>query len=370
VVLDSITQTTIRPSTGDERGIFLDGISRINRIHCSTSSAAAGLASKSDPGDPLDPVKNSTWRRHNSDETRRNAKLTALLLCVFVPVLCTPAAEEQAKSVTAVEAPTTNAPSLHGPELGFPVGEELVYKIYWGVVPVGTSRVTTRWIEEDGRKLLAIRYRTRSNKVIATIYPVDDTIESIVDPATFLPIRFTKDLNEGRHRYHETTTFDYKRLKATWKSFIKNQTKVFDLEPDTRDLVSFMYFMRSQQFKPGETHSYRVMSDEKIYDLTLSVRDEEKVKLPGFGNVYCLKIDPQAKFQGLFVRKGKLEIWVNQKSRMICTQIVGKVPVADIKVKIDQVNGPGDDWWSRKTAKKVEKTKRQREASKHKRRRR
>jgi len=261
-------------------------------------------------------------------------------------------------------------PTEQDPELWFPIGEELVYKIYWGVVPVGTSRVTTRWIEEDGRKLLAIRYRTRSNKVIATIYPVDDTIESVIDPETFLPVRFTKDLNEGRHRYHETTTFDYKRLKATWKSFVKNTTKEFDIDPDTRDIVSFMYYIRSQKFKPGETHSYRVMSDEKIYDLTLKVGDEEKIKLPGFGNVPCLRLDPTAKFQGLFVRKGKLEIWVHQKSRMICTQIVGRVPVASIKIKIDQVNGPGDDWWSQKTTTKKEKTARQREASRHKRRRR
>ena len=53
------------------------------------------------------------------------------------------------------------------------------------MVSVGTCRITTQWVEEDGRTLLAIRYRTRSNKVIAVIYPVDDKIESIVDPETF-----------------------------------------------------------------------------------------------------------------------------------------------------------------------------------------
>ena len=295
----------------------------------------------------------------------------ALSLCVFSLGLWRPAsAEESSTNAPAAESKTTDKSFAQDSALWFPVGEELVYKIYWGVVPVGTSRVTTRWIEEGGRKLLAIRYRTRSNKVIAAIYPVDDMIESIVDPETFLPLRFTKDLNEGRHRYHEIMAFDYKRLKAMWRSFIKNTTKEIDLDPDTRDIVSFMYYMRSKKFKPGETNSFRVMSDEKIYDLTLKVGDEEKLKLPGFGSVSCLRLDPIAKFHGLFVRKGKLEIWVHQKSRMICTQIVGKVPVASIKIKIDQVNGPGDDWWSRETTRKNEKTERQREASRHKRRRR
>ena len=54
------------------------------------------------------------------------------------------------------------------------MGETLDYRIYWGVIPVGSSRVTTEWIEEDGRTLIAIRFRTKSNDVLSKIYPVDD----------------------------------------------------------------------------------------------------------------------------------------------------------------------------------------------------
>ena len=334
----------------------------------SPDPAAAGFATKTDP---VDPVRNSPLPAQHSEQPLRIAHLPALLLSAFAPMLCAPVvAEEPAAIAPAVESASTNLPPYTGPELWFPVGEELVYKIYWGVVPVGACRITTQWIEEDGRRLLAIRYRTRSNKVIATLYPVDDRIESIIDPDTFLPVRFTKNLKEGRHRYHETTTFDYKRLKATWKSFIKNQTKEFDIEPDTRDLVTFMYYMRSTTFKAGEKHTFRVMSDEKIYDLTLKVAKEEKVKLPGFGSLSCLRLDPTAKFQGLFIRKGKLVIWVKQGSRMICTQLAGKVPVASIKVKLDEVNGPGNDWWTKQSIKNAEETKRKRKASRKRRRRR
>ena len=60
-----------------------------------------------------------------------------------------------------------------------------------------------------GRRLVCIRSRAVSNKMIEKIYAVNDIVETVVDPATGLPVRFTKNLSEGPHRYHEITTFDH-----------------------------------------------------------------------------------------------------------------------------------------------------------------
>ena len=249
-------------------------------------------------------------------------------------------------------ADMTPPPVEDAVDVGFPVGEELVYKIYWGFIPVGKTRIVTRWVKEEGRTLLAIKYRTRSNRVIATVYPVDDVIESVIDPETFRPVRFTKNLKEGRHRYHEVTTFDYDRLVATWTSILKEKTLEYAIDEDTRDLVSFMYFMRSSTFVSGEKKTFRVMADEKIYDLLVDVKDVERVRLRHFGKVRCIKLEPKAKFQGLFVRKGKMRLWVSNDDRSICTKMKARVPVASINVVLSEVHGPGDDSWIRLTKKK------------------
>jgi hypothetical protein len=233
--------------------------------------------------------------------------------------------------------------------LPFPVGEELIYRIYWGVIPVGKTRIVSRWVEEDGRKLLAIRYRTRSNRIVAALYPVDDVIEAVIEPATFRPLRFRIALREGRHRRDETTTFDYDRLTAHWESRIKKESRDFKIESDTRDLVSFMYFMRSTKFQVGGTTRYRVMADEKIYDLSVKALGLETVNLPGFGRVESVKLEPTAAFNGLFVRKGKMTVWASRDERNLVTKIVGSVPVASIKVILSEVRGPGDDAWVVKT---------------------
>ena len=243
----------------------------------------------------------------------------------------------------AIAAPADMEAS--GAGLWFPVGETLDYRICWGVIPVGSSHVTTEWIAEEGRSLIAIRFRTRSNNFLSTMYPVDDFLEAIIDPETFLPVRFTKKLSEGRYRADETTTFDHKNLKATWTSRLSDKVEEYTIDPDTRDIVTFMYYVRRKQFEPNTVNKYRVMADDKIYDLILKAQEVDTIKLDHFGKLPCMRFEPEAKFGGLFVRKGRMWMWVSQDSRRLATKVSAQVPVASITLWLDQVSGPGEDFW-------------------------
>lgn len=234
------------------------------------------------------------------------------------------------------------------PALWFEVGEELVYRIHWGVISVGESRVTTEWMEESGRRLLVIRYRTRSNAFLDRIYRVDDVVEAVIDPVTFLPLRFSKVLNEGRYKTDELTLFDHAAGKATWQNRRRGTTKEFAIEPDTRDLISFMYYMRQRAFQPGDTAQYRVMADEKLYDIFLTVGPRDTLKMERYGKVSSVRITPEAAFEGLFVRKGKMTVWVSEDERRLATRIQATVPVADIHINLHEVRGPGSDFWVRR----------------------
>ena len=231
------------------------------------------------------------------------------------------------------------------------MGETLDYQINWGFIPVGSSRATTEWIAEDGRTLIAIRLRTKTNNFLSTMYPVDDFLEAIIDPETFLPVRFTKKLSEGRYRADETTTFDHKNLKATWTSRRNGKVEEYKIDPDTRDVVTFMYYMRRKQFEPDTVNKYRVLADDKVYDLIVKAQEVEPVKLERFGKLPCLRFEPEAKFGGLFVRKGRMWMWVSQDARRIATKISAQVPVASISLWLDKVGGPGEDFWVTKAKK-------------------
>lgn len=251
-------------------------------------------------------------------------------------------AESAPESASAPAQAATNRPALW-----FPVGEQIFYKVQWGVWIVAETKVVSEYINEDGRELLAIRVTTHTRSILSTFYPVDDFIESVIDPATFLPVRFTKRLSEGRYRLHEVTTFDHKARMAHWQHLLRNDSQDFTIDADTRDLISYMFYMRSQKFKPGKHYDFRVMADEKLYDLMVEARDIETLDIGNYAKIRTLKLDPEAKFHGLFVRVGKLEVWISDDERCLCVRATAKAPViGTIRLLIDRVEGPGDDFWT------------------------
>ena len=220
--------------------------------------------------------------------------------------------------------------------LWFTVGETLTYKINWGV-PVGDVVMTTRWVEENGQPLLAIKMRTRSNKFLSTFYPVDDTVESFLDPVTFLPVRFTKVLNEGTYKCDRLTTFDRTNKVARFETEGSAKGEEFAIPEDARDVMSFMYAMRRRRFSPGQTERFQVVDDGKIHDLTVKTVAYEDVKLPRLGKTRSVRIEPEAGFQGLFVRTGKITLWVSDDERRVLTQLTAKAPIGNFKAVLVDV---------------------------------
>jgi len=247
-----------------------------------------------------------------------------------------------------MDGPVRDAPAPppdEVPALWFPVGEELKYSLHWGVLPVGVAHAWSEWVRLDGRWLVALRLRTRSSAVLNAIYPVDDFIESLVDPGPFLPLRFVKKINEGNNRYDEVTEFDHAAGVARWRSLLRNQEKDLPLEDGIRDVPSLLYWFRRTRFLPGDRGGVRVMADNKIYTVFPNPVEREVVRLPDFGPIPALRFEPQAEFNGLFVRKGRVWVWVAEDDRRLAVRIDAEVPVARVRAVLTSVKGPGIDRW-------------------------
>ena len=232
------------------------------------------------------------------------------------------------------------------PELWFPVGEEIDYEVFWGIFMVG-EMAKAEWIERDGRRFLSLSMKAQSNGIVEKLYPVKETMETVIDPATFLPVSFEKDSHEGRHHHHEITTFDHVAKKGHWRSLLKDNRKDFDIEADTRDLMGLMYWIRKEPIQAGETRRYRMMTDEKMYELIIEAGKKQPVELDGYGKVPCIKMEPKGKFNGMFVRKGRMFLWISDDPRYTICRATASVPVASIKIMLKRVRGPGDDFWTK-----------------------
>ncbi len=232
------------------------------------------------------------------------------------------------------------------PPLWFPVGEQLTYRIKWGPISVGNTFIASDWEEDAGVQLVTIRVTTRSTPFFDKIYMVDDMLESVVDPSTFLPLRFTKRLSEGSHKIHQVTVFNHAAGTALWTDMLSGVEKELVIEPDTRCLLSFMFFMRSHKFEPDSVYHFRVMADDGIHDLDVTSKTLETMRLPYFGKVKSLLLEPEAPFHGLFVRIGGIRAWISNDKRCVLTHATAGFALGTIAVSLRKVEGPGDDFWS------------------------
>lgn len=228
----------------------------------------------------------------------------------------------------------------------FPVGERLTYGLYWGVIPVGESVMESSWIDYEGRKVLSLTSMAKSGRILSSIYPLDDYVQSIVDPVTFLPIRYEQRLREGRHVRHDIVKFNHTNLTASWRSELSGRTNTLVISNDTRDIVCLSYYMRSKSYTGSESFTYQVLVDDKLYALHVKFLGKEKVKVEGKGSISCFHLEPEAKFGAIFVRKGKVNLWFSEDPRHICVKMTGKVPVASVKAILNEVSGDTNAPWS------------------------
>ncbi|MDD4870573.1 MAG: DUF3108 domain-containing protein [Kiritimatiellae bacterium] len=259
---------------------------------------------------------------------------SGILALVISPVISSVYAQEKTDAVTNDTA-----------RFGFPVGEELIYRIYWGYIPVGLTTVKTEWIEEDGKKLIAIRYRTHTNRIFDTIYPVDDRAESIINPDKFLPVRFYLCLTRRRSKTEKSVIFDHSRLKAAMVTTSTGQTNEIDIVSDTRDIITLLYSHRLKGVSTNQEWNCRPMIDTGLLNMKLKTYDYEDIKLSHLGKVSGLKLEPIAKLDSLLVEDGKVMSWV-AKERCLATKMTIKAPLANVSIELHEVLGPGNDLWS------------------------
>lgn len=230
-------------------------------------------------------------------------------------------------------------------ELPFPLNERLEYHISWNGIRVAWSVSTTGMFEENGTNYVAVRVETRTYPVFDVFYKVDDLHECLLDPETLKPVRLTKLMREGQSRYHDVTTFDYPNGTARFDNLEKGTSTNVLIGSNTRDYLSFMYFMRGQTIAPNSVSAHSVLADDKVYEVLVHAEKVENIGLSHYPDVPSLRIEPEAAFNGLFVRSGKATLWVSRDVRHLLTCLKAWVPFGRVTARLHDVSGGGDDFW-------------------------
>ena len=207
------------------------------------------------------------------------------------------------------------------------VGERLAYSVRYLGLPVGRGEAEVREIVLlRGRRAYHIVVHARSQAVLNLIYKVNDEYHTYIDTEKLTALRYKKNLNEGSR--HVRVVMDYaQKSHRVYYYFPGGKNARLDTVPDVQDELSCGYWFRTQPYHPGEAVTIPVHTDRRDWDLAVSTRGENLMRVPGIGRFHAMEVFPEIDFQGIFVKKGKITGWISLDERRIPLKMSVKIPI-------------------------------------------
>lgn len=265
---------------------------------------------------------------------RRRAVACLISVWLCAPLPCA-GAEDEVRGQRAVHV------AILPPANQLRVGERIGFHGWWLGIPVGYGWLEVKeLVRLEGREAFHIEAQGHTNEVLSQFYPIHDVIHSYLDAQTLKPLRFEKDQREGHYRAHEVVTFDHQRSLATYRSLLNQSVKEIALPDSFQDLISALYWFRTQVITPGETLSVNLYTDEKIYQTYITIEQPRSLELLKRGTFTCLVVEPKAAFKGLFVKRGRIWAYLTADAYRLPLLVKATTPWGPMSAVIDEASIP------------------------------
>lgn len=222
-------------------------------------------------------------------------------------------------------------------------GEELQYRVHYGIINAG---VATMKVDEDihyvnGRPCYKIDVYGKTVGVFDFFTKIRDNWGAYVDTAAILPQQGYRNIEEGRYRKYEVSTFDH-RNDTVEMSWLDNETKKvkerkqFEVPNEVLDLVSGYYYLRTLDFsryKVGDVISIDAFFDEEVYDFKIRYTDKQKLKT-AVGEINSIVLTPIIPKNKLFNGENAIQVWISDDSNRIPLKIKANMFVGAVEIDI------------------------------------
>ena len=175
-----------------------------------------------------------------------------------------------------------------------------------------------------------------------------ERVESTVEPMTFT-VQKTKIIDEQGKRVRNTeSTFDPSKGKMTWTSRDPNNPDaeprhaVTDFSGQLQDVLSAIYFIRTQPLAVGKTFEVFIGDGGRVYKIPVKVVEKKRMKTV-LGRVDVLRVNPELFGPDRLIdsEKGEFSIWITDDERHIPVGSRVKTAYGTFDIKLKRViNNP------------------------------
>lgn len=250
----------------------------------------------------------------------------ALIFCLM-PF---PGVSKAEKRAVSPDAPGTYA---------FQAGEELTYQISWSsYVSAGTATTRVDQVRmADGREVLVFSCTCRSAGLVDAIYNLNLWARSVYDPVAMQSL--TYDLRESYRtkKRRRKLSFDHSR-NAVVSRLNDDKPKIFSVPDRVRDILSTFYSIRMiDTFTIGTSSFIETYESEKNWSVEVQALGREKIITPA-GVFDTVKVRTYPRYQGEFLNKGEVFLWLTDDSRKIPVLMKTSLTVGSFVVSLSSIN--------------------------------
>jgi hypothetical protein len=228
------------------------------------------------------------------------------------------------------------------PNHAFGAGERLVYNVEFMGITAGQATLEIPEVVDLGHaRVYRLISESRTSSFFDRIYSVRNRYESFIDVERLCSWRYVEQQHErGRIRdrisdYDQlahtvtVTRFPVQRKGAPVNTS-EPTVETAPIPPFAQDVLSAMYYLRTQDLRVGQVHSVPTASGTKSYELIVRIPQMKQIKTP-LGRFQTLELIPELKYEGLFIQRGKMYVYVTNDAQKTPVMMRSKVAVGSFK---------------------------------------
>lgn len=215
----------------------------------------------------------------------------------------------------------------------FSVGEKLEYAAKFSFLQLGamTLEVKDTVTYRDAHCYVFSSILT-SNPSLRFLFTLYDTVKVYARSPDLLPLFYEEKINEGTYHNHAALHFDHQNLSVAY-----GDSFVYDIVDDTRDLLTFWYYLRTVPLMLGDTIVLQIHKSKENYEVDCFIQKEEVIKT-AVGQFNTIVVSARADKPSIFGSKGGMEIWYSDDEFRYPVQIKAAMRFGSILFKLQGVH--------------------------------
>ncbi|HUQ92670.1 MAG TPA: DUF3108 domain-containing protein [Bryobacteraceae bacterium] len=211
--------------------------------------------------------------------------------------------------------------------------------VEWRLVRAG-SAVLTRTPRPGGGWQSDLHIESAG--LVSKLFRVNDAYRSQYDSG-FCTANTLLRAEEGKRRRETVVTFHHDTKKSSYleRDTIRNaivMQKELDVPPCVQDVVAALSRLRATKLAPGQSTQFPISDGKRMAMVKIEAQEKETLKTPA-GIFQAMRYEAHLFNDVLYVRKGRLFVWLTDDERKLLVQIRVKLsfPVGTISLQLEKI---------------------------------